>query len=137
MHIDEIKLKITELAKEHHSLDIPTIDEIQFAEIIEENATSLIVSYCEHNGYLINGFPTEKRILFKMQEDINGEEEDEYFCQERYQLYLDRLALEKDDVAELWWFYSKSFWPNAFENKEMFLEIIKEQLECGFYEIDL
>ncbi len=31
MNIDEIKLEITELAKEHHAIDIPTIDEIQFA----------------------------------------------------------------------------------------------------------
>jgi hypothetical protein len=137
MNIDEIKLKITELAKEYHSLDIPTIDEIQFAEMIEDEATSLILSYCEHCGYNINGFPTEKRKLFEKKENIEGEEADEYFCQERFQLYLDCLALEKGDVAELLWFYNKSFWPDTFENKEGFIALIKEQLKCGFYDIDL
>lgn len=137
MNIDEIKLEITELAKEHHAIDIPTIDEIQFAEMIEEEVTRLIVSYCEHNGYMINGFPTEKRKLLEIQENIEGEEVDEYFCHERFQLYLDCLALEKDDVAELLWFYNKSFWPDNFETKEGFIELINDQLKCGFYDIDL
>ncbi|HOD55375.1 MAG TPA: hypothetical protein PKJ08_12680 [Candidatus Cloacimonadota bacterium] len=137
MNVDDIKLKITELASEHHSLDIPTVDEIQFAEMIEEEVTGLIVSYCEYNGYMINSFPAEKRALFEKQELVDGEEEETYFCQERFQLYLDYLVLEKDDVSELLWFYNKSFWPDSFETKESFLELIKQQIQCGYYEINL
>ena len=105
--------------------------------MIEEDAVRLIASYCEHNGYLINGFPTEKRKLFEKHEYIDGEGEDEYFCRERFELYLDRLALEKDDVAELVWFYNNSFWPDTYSNKDSFLEMTKEMLDCGIYDVEI
>ena len=137
MSIEEIKHKITELAKKHHAIDMPTIDEIDCAEILEKEATTLIIAYCEQHGYTINGFPIAKRKLFKEQEIVDDEEEFEYFSQERFQLYLDHLALEKDDVAELLWFYNKSFWPDFAKSKNEFLKLIKEQIECGFYDIEL
>jgi len=87
MEIEEIKHKITELSKEHQLIDLPTIDEIQFAEMIEIEAEDMIIAYCVQQGYLINGFPTEKR------KTIEEEIEDEYFCRERFQLYLDTLAI--------------------------------------------
>ena len=42
-----------------------------------------------------------------------------------------------DDVAEIWWFYNKTFWPDCVDTKEKLLEQIKEQLECGFYDIEI
>jgi hypothetical protein len=131
MEIEAIKNKITELAKEHQAIDIPTVDEIQFAEMIEIEAEDLIVAYCEHQGYLISGFPTEKRKL------VEEELEDDYFCRERFQLYLDTLAIEKDDVAEIWWHYNNSFWPDWAEEKVTFLNQIKENLESGSNDIEL
>lgn len=102
---------------------------MQFAELIEEEVINLIVNYCEHHKNMINGFPYEKRELFKTQSTFDNEEEDDYFSQERFQLYSDRLALEKDDVADLLWFYNNKFWPSSFESKEIFIELIKEQIE--------
>ena len=131
MEIEEIKQKIAELAKEHHALEMPDFDEIQFAEIIEASAIELLVSFCESKGYLINGFPSEKRKLFEngSQQEL---EKEEYFSQERFQLYLDYLSLEKEDVADLYWFLQKSFWPDSFESKEEWLEFIRGFVEWGY-----
>ena len=131
MEIEEIKHKITELAKKHQLIDLPTIDEIQFAEMIEIEAEEMIIAYCVQQGYLINGFPTEKR------KTIEEKIEDEYFCRERFQLYLDTLAIEKDDVAEMWWHYNNSFWPDWAVEKDKFLNEIKENLESGVNDIEL
>lgn len=129
MNIEDVKQKIAELTAEFHELNIASNDEMQFAELIEEEVTNLIVYYCEEHKYMINGFPYEKRELFKTQTTIDNEEEDEFFSQERFQLYLDCLAIEKDDVADLLWFYNNNFWPSSFESKEIFIELIKEQIE--------
>ncbi len=131
MEIEEIKHKITELAKEHQVVDLPIIDEIQFSEMIEIEAEDLIIAYCERQGYLINGFPTEKRKI------VEEEFEDDYFCRERFQLYLDTLAIEKEDVAEIWWHYNNSFWPDWAVEKDSFLNELKENLENGVYDIEL
>ena len=131
MEIEEIKHKITELAKEHQVVDLPEIEEIQFSEMIEIEAEDLIIAYCERRGYLINGFPTEKRKI------VEEELEDDYFCRERFQLYLDTLAIERDDVAEIWWHYNSSFWPDWAMEKDSFLNELKENLENGVYDIEL
>ena len=58
MNTEEIKLKITELASKHQETD--NDDD---AELFEMEAEDLIIAYSEDKGYLINGFPTEKRKL--------------------------------------------------------------------------
>jgi hypothetical protein len=126
MEIEEIKNKITELAKDHDVTDLPFTVEIQFSEMIEIEAEDLIIAYCERQDYLINGFPTEKRKI------IEEKFEDDYFCRERFQLYLETLAIEKDDVAEIWWHYNKSFWPDWAVEKDSFLNELKETLEKKF-----
>lgn len=131
MEIEEIKRKITELTKDHDAIDLPITEELEFCEMIEIEAEDLIVAYCERQGYLINGFPTEKRKI--VEEDL----EEEYFCRERFQLYLDTLATQKDDVAEIWWHYNSSFWPDWAVEKDSFLIELKEQLEKGVYDIEL
>lgn len=126
MNIEELKNAITELAKEHQ-----LTDEDYLAEMIEEEAEDLIVAYCEHQGYLINGFPTEKR---KLPEE---ELEEDYFCRERFQLYLDKLAIEKEDVLEICWHYNNAFWPDFLNTKEKFLDLMKEQIENGHDDFEL
>lgn len=79
-------------------------------------------------GNLINGFPNEKK---KLTEDVLDET---YFCREGYWFYLDMLSIEKDDVAGLMWFYTSSFWPDAFKTKEAYLASNKGIVEStGFY----
>lgn len=128
MKLNQIKQQITALAQQHSAIDEKSLDDFKEAEWIEEEAEDIIIACCEQMGYLINGFPTEKK---KLSEDVLGED---YFCRERYRLYLDMLSLEKDDVAKLMWFYTSSFWPDAFKTKEDYLASTKEIVEStGFY----
>jgi hypothetical protein len=130
MTLDEIKEKIKLLADKHQSIDEDDLDAFDDAELLELEAEKLIVSYCEQKQYLINGFPTEKK-------KIEDELIEDYFCRERYQLYLDTLATTKNDVADLLWCYTSNFWPDTFISKEEYIQTIKEQIESGvFYDVD-
>jgi hypothetical protein len=131
MNNDTIKSKITELSNLHHSIDGGDFKEIKSAELLESEAQDLIIEYCVNKNYLVNGFPTQKKEMPK-------EYDEDYFSIERYQLYLDKLTLEKDDVAELAWCYVSSFWPDQFESKDEFMENIRHQINSSnFYDVDL
>ena len=129
--IQDIKTKIINLAQKHHTVNEDDLDGLEEAELLELEAEKLIIAYCEQNQYLINGFPTKKK-------EMEDELDEDYFCRERYQLYLDTLAMTKNDVADLLWCYSSNFWPDTFKSKEEYIQTIKEQIESGvFYEVDL
>jgi hypothetical protein len=131
MRIEEIVEKIKILAAQHHAIEENDLDEIKEVEFLEVEAEDLITAYCVYQNYLINGFPTEKKA-------IEEELDDDYFCRERYQLYLDQLALQKEDVAKLMWRYTSNFWPDYFESKEEYITSIEHQIKSGvFYEVDL
>ncbi len=131
MTLNEIKENIKLLAEKHQSIDENDLDAFDDADLIELRAEKMIINYCEQQKYLVNGFPTEKK-------EIEDELEEDYFCRERYQLYLDMLLVEKEDVAELMWCFTSNFWPDSFESKEYYIQCIKEQLESGvFYDVDL
>lgn len=131
MTLDEIKENIKLLAYKHQSIDENDLDAFDDAELLELEAEKLIVSYCEQNQYLINGFPSEKK-------KIEDELDEDYFSRERYQLYLDTLATTKNDVADLLWCYTSNFWSDSFISKDEYIETLKEQLESGvFYDLDL
>lgn len=133
MTLQEIKSKLSELAKKHAAIDENGLDDFEDAELLELNAEKLIITYCEERGYLINGFPTEKR---KLDEDELDDED--YFCRERFLLYLDILTYQKEDVAELTWHYANSFWPSTFESKEDYVAQAKERADDdSFYEVTL
>ena len=129
--IEEIKAQIVVLAQQHKDTDAD-LDDFKDAELIEKEAEQLIVNYCEAKGYLINGFPTEKKQL--PEEEL----EENYFCRERYQLYLDTLAIQHEDVAELMWCYVSSFWEDQYECKEEYLQNLKDNLDSGvFYDVTI
>ncbi len=131
MNMEEIVAKIKELAVQHHAIDEVGLDELKDAEQIECEAEQLIIDYCSSQNYLINGFPTEKLAIA---DDL----EDDYFSRERYQLYLDSLVVEKQDVADLMWSYTSSFWPEYFESKEEYIETIHHQIKSGvFYDVEI
>jgi len=124
--IEDLQNMLLDLSAKHKEADD------QDAEIIELEAERLIVEYCEAQGYLINGFPTEKKQL--PEEAL----EEDYFCRERYQLYLDTLATQKEDVAILMWTYVSSFWTGQFDSKEEYLQSIRNNMESGvFYDVTL
>lgn len=132
MDSTDIIKKIHELGSKHASIQEIGIDDFKDAELLEIEVENIIVSYCEGKGYQINGFPMNKRMLSEY------ELEEDYFSRERFQLYLDMLVLEKDDVAELMWCYVCAFWPSQYTDKQEYLTTIKGQIACGvFYEVQL
>ena len=138
MNLEDIKQKISHLAQKHSSIPENDLSDFGNAEILESEAFHLIVDYSESQGYLINGFPTEIRNRYENDEISDEEYDEDYFCLERYELYLDTLTLQKDDVAELMWHYANSFWPDQFESREDYIESIKIQIESGvFYDVSL
>lgn len=138
MTITEIKQRITVLAQKHAAIDEITLGDFKYAELLESDAKHLIVQYCENQDYLVNGFPTEMRRRYENDEISDDEYDEDYFCEERYDLYLNTLTLEKPDVADLTWHYVSSFWPDQFDSKEEYLESMKDMIEGGgFYDVSL
>jgi hypothetical protein len=126
MDIDKIKSKLHTLSQQYKATG-DNLDDFKDAEFIEHQAEQLIVNYCEAKGYLVNGFPTEKKQL--PEEEL----EEDYFCRERYQLYLDTLATKHEDVADLMWCYVSSFWEDQYESKEEYWQNLGENLDSGAY----
>lgn len=132
--IETIKQNILALSKKHHELGELDEDLLDYkeAEIIEQNAIGLIIDYCFKQAYFINGFPDAD--WRKTDEDVFEHE----VQQEKLQLYLDTLTLQKDDVADMTWTFVSNFWPGEFETKETYMEHIKERLNStGFYSVTL
>ena len=131
MEINEIQSQLILLKQKHDAVG-DEIDDLSLAEMIEEEAEDLIVAYCVEKSYLVNGFPTE------MLESDDEEYDEDYFCRERYRLYLDLLLIEKDDVAELMWYYNDLFWPETFSDKEAYIGQVKAYLNSGkMYDLEL
>ena len=130
MEIKEIQSQLILLKQKHDAIG-DEIDDLSLAEMIEEEAEDLIVAYCVERSYLVNGFPTE------MMEIEDDEYDEDYFCRERYRLYLDTLLIEKDDVAELMWYYNDLFWPGTFSDKQAFVDQVNAYLKSGrMYDVD-
>jgi len=132
MIVEGIKNQITLLSINYHEINEQSIDGFKDAEMLEKKVEDLLTDYCVQHNYLVNGFPTEKKCspLEELDED--------YFCRERYQLYLDHLVTQNTDVADLMWHYVNSFWPNQFESKSIYIETIKEQIDSGvFYDLEI
>lgn len=128
MELEKIKETILELAHKHQSSDNDSHNSWE-SESIEQESEQLIIDYAISKGYSVNGFPPEQGT-----EEWKGEE----ITHEHYQLYVNTLALEKDDIAELMWHYSSSFWPDRFKSKEEYLEELKGMLESGImYDVEL
>jgi hypothetical protein len=129
--IKEIKRRIDQLASKRDEAS----DEDD-AEFMELDVQCIIRDYCVEKRYEINGFP------FKLTDkNIDIEEHYELYDSsvfEAYKQYIDCLALEKEDVAELMWHYTKSFWPDEFDAMSSYLENVKGLLDSGvMYEFKL
>jgi hypothetical protein len=129
--IEKIKGKLQELAELHKK------EEEDFrAEILEYEAVDLISAYCMSFGYKVNDFPDKLINQDIKPEDFYDLEASSEF--EPFKQYIDRLALEKKDVAELMWFYTQSFWPDTFDTKEDYLQSTKALLDAGIsYDFEL
>ena len=129
--LDILKGKITELAIKHNAAgnDLENLEESSW---LEEEALMLIADLCEKTGRIVEGFTHDKRELAK----TNDYYDDEYFCLERFQLYVDTISIESTIVGDLNWHYVNSFWPGTFENKKEFIDSIYLRIQSGvFYDV--
>ena len=127
---NQIVEKIDELAIRHQALG-NNLEDLEDAEWLETEAQGLIADYCEQIGLQVEGFPHAKRKLA-----IDDEYNEDYFCKERFQLYIDTLPLENETVSSLNWHFVHSFWPEEFKDKADFLESIKARITSGvFYDV--
>lgn len=109
-----------------------SMDGDKYSETYEVHIRELIAAYCEAQGYLFEGFPSEKRVLGRTDFDYD----DDYFTWERYEKYIDMLCLEKDDVLELRLFYYNTFWPDEVTSEKEIIENIKFNLKNNLYDTE-
>jgi len=124
MEIDKIKTEIERIYLNWNNCE-SDLDGDKYAEIYESSVRRLIISYCESKNYEVEGYPFQKRILGKTDETYD----EDYFCYEREIKYLDYLAAIQDDVLELMYFYSKTFWPDQIETIEVYKSNILEGIK--------
>lgn len=131
MGIEEIKAEILKMHIKWKTLS-DSFDDDKYAEIYESDVRSVIISYCESKGYEVEGYPFQKRILAETDQYYD----EDYFCYERELKYLDVLAATKEDVLELMYFYSKTFWPDQVGTKEEYKKYLLEGNENNSYDIE-
>ncbi len=130
-YFETLKNQIIQKSKDFKSSG-DDLEDFKDSELIELEVEQLIINYCIDRNYLVNGFPNNIKSI------PEGESNDNYFCRERYQLYLDTLAVNKEDVAELMWCYISSFWSDLFENKNEYLQNLIDNLNSEvFYDVTI
>jgi hypothetical protein len=127
MEIEFLKNRILQI----HAVWGCSVDIFKYGEIHESFVIELISDYCIGKSYEVDGFPIQKREL----STINNNYDENYFCYERYIKYLDVLATRYDDAFELMYFYSSTFWPGQFYDKERYKEQLLDYIACDVYEI--
>jgi hypothetical protein len=125
-----IKSKIIEIHEKWESLG-ESIDCYKYGEIHESYVIEIISEYCVAKGYEVDGFPFHNKTFSS---DVSASSSN-YFCHERYIKYLDILALQKEDVFELMYFYSSTFWLEQFYDKEQYRGVLQDYIDCDVYEI--
>lgn len=122
MEKEVLQNKINALAQKHTQAD-----ELWEAETIESDVEKIVIDYCIEKGYNINGFPhklLEKNIDIEEFCDSNGID-----ISDAYKQYLDYLIIENEDVGEIMWYYSTTFWPNQYDSKIEYINIVKTLME--------
>lgn len=131
MEIESVKSKILEF---HEVWDVigNSSDDYYKGKIHESFVVDLLVEYCVERGYEVDGFPIKKREL----SDNSNLCDEDYFCEARYVKYLDILATKNDDVLELMFFYSSTFWLEHFDDKIKYKNQLLDYISCDVYEIE-
>ena len=84
-----------------------------------KKAFNLIIEYCQKMQYKADGLPSTSTV-------------EEELTEEHWMLYIDKLTLVHDDVAQLHWHWATSFWPDKYESFEVFLGEIKKRISVGY-----
>jgi hypothetical protein len=131
MGIEKIKVQILNIYQKCNNL-FHSKDDDTYDEIYESDVRSLIIKYSESKGYEVEGYPFQKRFLGETDQYYD----EDYFCYERNLKYLAILAATKEDVLELMYFNSKTFWPDQVGSKEEYKKYLIEGNENNSYDIE-
>jgi hypothetical protein len=131
MELEQIKAEILKIYS-HWKNTPDSITGNKDAELEESFVRDLIIKYCENKGYEVDGYPFQKQILGKTDND----NDEDYFCYERNLKYLDVLATIHEDVMEILYFYGKTFWPDQMESKEDYKKQLLLDILYNRYEIE-
>ena len=130
MELEAVKNRILGI---HETWDLigDCVDCFKYGEIHESCVVQTIAEYCVGKGYEVEGFPIHKEALTQ----TNSNPEEDYFCNERYIKYLDILATQYEDVFELMYFYSATFWPEQFYDQDLYRQRLLDYISCDVYDI--
>jgi hypothetical protein len=123
MDLQTIKQAITKIAA-IHAQSGDSVDDIKETDFLEQEAFNFIIGYCHEMKYKVGEFPFASTSYDELTE-------------EHWMLYVDKLTLVQDDVAQLHWHWVKSFWPKEYESFDVFLDMIKERIGGSFYDVEL
>ena len=88
-------------------------------DFLEKKAFNLIIGYCHEMKYKVEGLPSDSTLYDEL-------------TYKHWMLYVDKLTLVHDDVAQLHWHWVISFWPDKYESFEVFLGEIKKRISGGY-----
>jgi hypothetical protein len=118
-----IKEAITKIAA-IHAQSGDTLDDIKETDFLEQEAFNFIIGYCHKMNYKADGFPSASTDYDELTD-------------EHWMLFVDKLTLVHDDVAQLHWHWVTSFWPDEYESLEVFLDMVKARIGGSFYDVSL
>jgi len=98
MTFEKVKSAIEKISAEIIQIEENDLDDIKDVELQEDHIRKLIFEYCKSQKYDIEGFPF---VQLKKVEDREPGYDEDYLTWERMDYYIQRLALEKEDVFEL------------------------------------
>ena len=119
----EIKDTITKMAAMHAKIG-DEVEHLKDTDYLEQQGFDLIVAYCQEMNYQADGFPSASTLV----DDLTDE---------HWMLYVDKLTLLYDDVAQLHWHWVTSFWPAEYEKFDGFMDMIKARIGGSFYDVTL
>ncbi|MGB8375163.1 MAG: hypothetical protein WCE57_07580 [Salegentibacter sp.] len=123
MDFEQTKTEIEKYSALINDVEENDYDDITEVEVYEGAIRELIFEYCKANNYEVNGFPFVH--LKKVENQEPGYDED-YLTWERMDYYIQRLALEKEDVFELCFIHDQHYFGG--QDREAVRDSIKSAL---------
>ena len=128
MNFDEVKSELKKICAEISNIEEKEIDDIKDVELQESFMRELLFNYCISQKYEIDGFPFAH--LKRIENREPGYDAD-YLTWERMEYYIDKLALEKEDVFELRAITLENYYPDLSQKElkkeiEAFIELAEQ-----------
>ena len=128
MNFDKVKSELKKISTEISSIEEKELDDIKDVELQESFMRELLFNYCISQKYEIDGFPF---VHLKRIGNCEPGYDDDYLTWERMEYYIDKLALEKEDVLELRAITLENYYPELSQKElkkeiEVFIELAEQ-----------